>query len=133
MILKVENAFKQYGKKAVLKNVSFELKNGLYGLLGPNGAGKTTLINIITGILPADNGSLYCDGSNIFSNRKTIDSFIGKIGYLPQYPKFYKDFKAREFLEYIAVLKDYPQEQVSERIDYLVHAIIKTSQKRNKI
>ena len=45
-------------RKQALAGVSFTLGPGLYGLLGPNGAGKSTLINIITGSLKADGGTV---------------------------------------------------------------------------
>ena len=49
---------KKQQKKQALAGVSFTLGPGLYGLLGPNGAGKSTLINIITGSLQQDSGSV---------------------------------------------------------------------------
>ncbi|GHU35412.1 ABC transporter ATP-binding protein [Clostridia bacterium] len=133
MNLEIKNVTKIYGKKEVLKSVSFELKNGLYGLLGPNGAGKTTLINIITGIIQASSGSVFCDGEKVHNSRKTIDKFISKIGYLPQYPKFYKDFKAREFLEYIATLKCIPNEKINEKIDNLLEMVNLVDSQQKKI
>ena len=45
--LKVENVNFSYGKKVILKDISFNIENGLTGLLGKNGAGKTTLIKIL--------------------------------------------------------------------------------------
>ena len=56
MELTVQNLVKQYPKKRALDDVSFLLREGVYGLLGPNGAGKTTLINIIAGILRPTSG-----------------------------------------------------------------------------
>ncbi|MEG0751072.1 MAG: ABC transporter ATP-binding protein [Oscillospiraceae bacterium] len=102
MQLTISNVSKKYGGRYALKNVNLELKNGVYGLLGPNGAGKTTLINIITGILSADSGKILCDGKDVKDLKL---QYVSKIGYLPQYPVFYKDFKAREFLHYIAAVK----------------------------
>ena len=50
MILRTENIFKYYNKKAVVKGVSINLKQGeIVGLLGPNGAGKTTTFYSIVG------------------------------------------------------------------------------------
>lgn len=47
MELFMNDIYKKYGKKEVLKGVSFQMDSGIYGLLGPNGAGKTTLIRIM--------------------------------------------------------------------------------------
>ena len=62
MELTVQNLVKQYPKKRALDDVSFLLREGVYGLLGPNGAGKTTLINIIAGILRPTSGKVLWDG-----------------------------------------------------------------------
>ena len=51
MTLRADNIIKRYGKRAVVKGVSFEVNQGeIVGLLGPNGAGKTTFFNCVTGI-----------------------------------------------------------------------------------
>ena len=65
MELTVQNLVKQYPKKRALDDVSFLLREGVYGLLGPNGAGKTTLINIIAGILRPTSGKVLWDGKDI--------------------------------------------------------------------
>lgn len=102
MNLAVENISKSYGKHKVLDSVSFQLENGVYGLLGANGAGKTTLIKIIVRLLAADSGCIKSDGVDI---EKLGKSYFSSIGYLPQYPKLYKNFTAVEFLDYMAELK----------------------------
>ena len=65
MELTVQNLVKQYPRKRALDDVSFLLREGVYGLLGPNGAGKTTLINIIAGILRPTSGKVLWDGKDI--------------------------------------------------------------------
>lgn len=106
MELRFENIAKKYGKINALKNFSTILTNGVYGLLGPNGAGKTTLINILTGIENQTNGEIYFNDVSVKRERL---NFLSMIGYLPQYPNFYKDFKAREFLHYMCAIKDIPK------------------------
>ena len=49
-MIRIYNISKSYNKKEVLKNISIDLDNKIYGLLGPNGSGKTTLLRIIAGI-----------------------------------------------------------------------------------
>ena len=51
MELTVQNLVKQYPRKRALDDVSFLLREGVYGLLGPNGAGKTTLINTVEDLI----------------------------------------------------------------------------------
>jgi ABC-2 type transport system ATP-binding protein len=133
MTLKVQNISKSYGKHLVLESIDFELKSGLIGLLGPNGAGKTTLINIILGILPADGGEILADGENVQKNRKSMEKFISRVGYLPQFPKFYKDFRAREFLQYIAVLKGLEKKASEKRIEELLETVNLTNAAQKKV
>jgi ABC-2 type transport system ATP-binding protein len=99
---------KQYKGKYVLKNFSAELDNGIYGLLGTNGAGKTTLINILVGILKSDGGQVLLEDVDV---RELSTEFLSHIGYMPQYPGFYKNFEVLEFLMYMCVLKEIPKEQ----------------------
>lgn len=117
MELELKNITKKYSKKTALSDVSLNLKNGVYALLGPNGAGKTTLINIITGLLMPTSGTVLFNGTAIGKN---MQEYINKIGYLPQYPQFYKNFRADEFLRYMAVMKGIEK----KRIDSLVNELI---------
>lgn len=102
MELTVNGLSKAYKKKKALDNFNLSLSEGVYGLLGPNGAGKTTLINILVGLLKADTGQVLFDG---VPTEKMGMQYIEKLGYLPQYPSFYKDFAADEFLLYMCALK----------------------------
>ena len=62
-MLKLDGLCKRYGSRPVLQNLSLTLQPGeIYGLLGPNGAGKTTTINIICGLLKADQGTVTIAG-----------------------------------------------------------------------
>lgn len=102
MELKIQNISKSYDKLLALDCVSFALDNGVYGLLGPNGAGKTTLIKILIGVLDADKGKILIDNEPIDTTDK---NYLKNIGYMPQYPQFYKNFKVEEFLRYMCALK----------------------------
>jgi len=69
-ILSVKNLRKSYGKTVAVDGVSFEVeKNEIVGLLGPNGAGKTTTINMLLGVLEADEGSISIEGFDLKTNR----------------------------------------------------------------
>ena len=117
MEVRLEHISKKYGSKYALRDFTATLENGVYGLLGTNGAGKTTLINAFMGIIPAQ-GDIFINGTNI---RSLGSDFLSNIGYLPQYPKFYRDFSVREFLRYMCVLKGI--DQADARIDSLLDTV----------
>ena len=115
-----ESITKQYKGKYALKNFTTELGEGVYGLLGTNGAGKTTLINIFVGILKSDSGRVLIDGVDV---RKMGLGFLSRIGYLPQDPRFYKNFEVMEFLRYMCALKDIPKPQGEKRAKELLEIV----------
>ncbi len=85
-----------------LDGVSLEIGSGMFGLLGPNGAGKTTVMRIICGILSQNMGAMRINGIDFSEKREELQ---GLIGYLPQEFGTYENLTAREFLDYIAMLK----------------------------
>ena len=130
MQLRFEHLSKKYKGKYALQDFSATLENGVYGLLGTNGAGKTTLINLFMGIIKGDGGEIFIDSRNI---REMGADFLSKIGYLPQYPQFYRDFTVLEFMRYMSVLKDIPKEQAEARIQELLKTVNLTEAASKKV
>ena len=84
MILRADNIIKYYGKKAVVKGVSVEVKQGeIVGLLGPNGAGKTTSFYMMVGLVKPNEGVVYLDNTDITKLPMYKRAQMG-IGYLAQ-------------------------------------------------
>lgn len=103
MIFELRDIKKSYRKKKVLDGVSLKLEKGCYLLLGPNGAGKTTLMNIMVGLLKPTSGEILVDGNDV---KQLGDSYLERIGYAPQYPRFYPNYTVYDFLEYMSLLRD---------------------------
>ena len=120
MELKLEHISKSYGKNKALSDFSMTFTPGIYALLGPNGSGKSTLMNIITDNLKADGGEIFFDGENV---KKMGVRFREKIGFMPQYPGLYPNFTAREFLFYMATLKDIPKKQMKDAVESVLSAV----------
>ncbi len=81
-IIEANGICKNYGKKKVLQNVSFYVKQGeCVGIVGANGCGKSTLLSILSGINKPTNGSLSYAGENPSKNKKLFSQMIG---YVPQ-------------------------------------------------
>ncbi len=77
-ILSVKNLTKVYGKKKVVKGISFEVNKGeVFGILGPNGAGKTTTLEMIEALRPIDGGEVMLDGINVAKNPHKVKQVIG--------------------------------------------------------
>ncbi|MBD5090034.1 MAG: ABC transporter ATP-binding protein [Clostridiales bacterium] len=130
MKIKLIDICKKYGKQEVLKSVSMEFSEGVYGLLGKNGAGKTTLIGILLGIIKANSGEILIDGKPVRSQSK---EFLNKIGYLPQYPQFYKEMQVYEFLCYMAALKGLPKKETKNKVEWLIEEVNLTDAKKKKV
>lgn len=120
MILSIERLTKQYGSKIAVDKLNAEFGTGVYGLLGANGAGKTTLMRMLCGILCPTSGEIKLDGMN---NLDMGEAFREQLGYLPQGFGYYPDFKAREFMLYIAALKGLPPIYAKERADELLEMV----------
>ena len=96
MKLIIKNLKKDFDKKEVLKNISFEFEEGkIYGLLGRNGAGKTTLFNCLNEDIRIDSGEFILEDNGGQKKLKTED--IGYVLSTPTVPEF---LTGREFLEF---------------------------------
>jgi len=83
-LLTVNGLFKQFGARAVLRNVSFSVRQGeVLGLIGPNGAGKTTLFECLAGLLPSDGGALSMNEQRLAPNRRKTALFYLPDGVTP--------------------------------------------------
>ncbi|MCI8694145.1 MAG: ABC transporter ATP-binding protein [Lachnospiraceae bacterium] len=130
MKITLQNVSKRYKGRYALKDFTTELTEGVYGLLGANGAGKTTLINIFVGILGSDGGTVLIDGQDAKALGR---DFLSKIGYMPQYPVFYRDFTVMDFLLYMCALKGIPAQQGKERALELLGIVNLSEAKEKKI
>lgn len=99
-ILVIDNLVKIYGKKKVVKGISFSVAEGeIFGILGPNGAGKTTTLEMLETLRPIDGGRAILNDINIAEQPEKIKSFIG---VQPQTASFEEKTKLKELLEFFA-------------------------------
>lgn len=111
--LEVDCLCKSYRKKEALKEAGFTLQNGIYGLLGENGAGKSTLMRLIATVDFPTSGEIRYGGNNIFSMGEEYRELIG---YMPQDYSVYAGFTAKDFLEYMGVLKGISEAKLKVKI-----------------
>lgn len=118
-IKNVTKEFKSEGKKfCALDSVSFGIKEGeIFGLLGPNGAGKTTLINILTGLLVADKGSVTILGKDVARHRNDI---LEKMNAVSGDSKFHWLLTSKEILRFYFSAYNVPKAEREKRTERLV-------------
>ena len=128
MELKIDHISKQFKDKTAVDDVSLTLTPGVWGLLGANGAGKTTLMRMIANIMAPTSGTIFYDGQDI---RKLGEAYRNLFGFLPQDFGYSHDFTVKDYLEYMAALKDVPAKETSKIIDHLL-GILSLSDVKNK-
>ena len=103
-MVKITELTKKYGDVIAVDNISLEIEEGeIFGLLGPNGAGKSTTINMITGLLSMDKGSIWVMGKDISVNSNEVKK---NIGIVPQDIGIYEDLTSLENVMFLQVFMD---------------------------
>ncbi len=114
-MIEVEHLTKNFGKARAVDDISFTVGRGeILGFLGPNGAGKTTTMRILTGYLPASDGTARVAGYDVFEQSMEVRR---RIGYLPENPPLYPEMSVRTYLEFVARIKGVSSSDLSRRID----------------
>lgn len=108
---------KRFDRQFVVSDVNLKIKQGeIVGLLGPNGAGKTTTLRMIAGVLPPSKGTVIIDDKNIES-----EGIVKKrIGFLPENNPLYDELTVEEYLSFWSDMKEIPQGERQEAIDFVV-------------
>jgi ABC-2 type transport system ATP-binding protein len=119
MSIEVTNLSKFYGEQAAVNDITFSIKKGeIVGFLGPNGAGKSTTMKMITGFIPASEGTIKVCGKEV-----SVDAIETRkhIGYLPENNPLYLDMYVKEYLEFVG--KIYKLKNVRERVKEMIQLV----------
>ena len=101
-MLEVKGVQKRYKRKSVLKDVSFQMKEGeIVGLVGENGAGKSTLLQILALVLEPTAGELRLDGKRYKDDFKMLRQLIG---YVPQDISVWEEYTVEENMRFFEKL-----------------------------
>lgn len=115
LLIKVRNLVKRYGDNVAVDHLNFTVQEGrITGFLGPNGAGKSTTMNMITGYLAPNEGTVVIDGHDIMEEPEEAKRCIG---YLPELPPLYPEMTVREYLDFVSELKSIPKAHRAEEVD----------------
>lgn len=121
-MIEVRDLTKDYGPRRAINQLNFTINKGeVVGFLGPNGAGKSTTMKIITGFMAPSSGTAKVAGFDVFESPLEVKK---RIGYLPETPPVYTDMYVRDYLTYVAELKQVPRENIQKQVD---HALEKTN------
>lgn len=118
MLVEAQDLTRYYGGFLAVDHVSFGIDRGeIVGLLGPNGAGKTTTIRMLTGFLPASDGTARLAGHDV--RREPIQA-RRRVGYMPENNPLYPEMRVREYLAFRADLKGVARRRRRARLDQCI-------------
>ncbi|WP_088043712.1 ABC transporter ATP-binding protein [Bacillus sp. EAC] len=114
-VLEIKNLTKKFGDFIAVDNMSLSIEEGeIFGFLGANGAGKSTTINIISGLLRSNQGTVEILGKNTKKNSKFAKMNIGMV---PQDLAIYEDLTAYENVRFFAGLYGLRGSELNERVE----------------
>jgi lipopolysaccharide export system ATP-binding protein len=119
-VLRTENLVKYYGRRAVVNDVSLEVRQGeIVGLLGPNGAGKTTSFYMVVGFIRPNSGKVFLNDTDITSLPMYKRAQKG-IGYLPQEPSIFRKLTVEENIAAVLEMTRLNKNQQMEKLESLI-------------
>jgi lipopolysaccharide export system ATP-binding protein len=118
--LRTSHLFKKYKGRAVVNDVSIEVKQGeIVGLLGPNGAGKTTSFYMTVGLIKPEKGDVFLNDQNITSLPMYQRAKMG-IGYLPQEASIFRQMSIEDNIAAVLEMTDLSKSQQKEKLESLI-------------
>ena len=120
LVLRTEGLVKTYGKRTVVNDVSFDVKQGeIVGLLGPNGAGKTTSFYMTTGLVVPNAGRIFLGDLEITKYPVYKRARVG-IGYLAQEASVFRKMSVEDNIASVLELTGKPKEYQKEKLESLL-------------
>ncbi|MFD8815401.1 ABC transporter ATP-binding protein [Streptomyces sp. NPDC059627] len=122
MSIRVTGLRVRHRRTVALDSVDLALGTGVHGLLGPNGAGKTSLIRVLATVARPAAGRVELLGRDTAEHR-ALGEVRGRLGYLPQEFGYYPGFTVREFVSYVAWLKELPADRTPAAVERAVERV----------
>ena len=119
-VLRAEGLVKRYGKRTVVNNVSFNVRQGeIVGLLGPNGAGKTTSFYMTTGLVNPKGGRIFL-GEEDITKYPVYKRARAGIGYLAQEASVFRKMTVEDNIASVLEMTGKPLEYQKEKLESLI-------------
>lgn len=116
-MIEIQDVTKKFGQKTAVNHVSFTVPSGkITGFIGPNGAGKTTTINMITGVLQPDAGTILVNGSNIVSTPLQAKK---QMVLVPDTPDLFLRLTGEEYINFMADIYEVSEKDRKDRLSRL--------------
>lgn len=132
MVLRTEGLVKKYGKRTVVNDVSFDVKQGeIVGLLGPNGAGKTTSFYMTTGLVVPNGGRIFLDEKDI-TDAPVYKRAKQGIGYLAQEASVFRKMSVEDNIASVLEMTGRPREYQKEKLESLIAEFRLQKVRKNK-
>jgi ABC-2 type transport system ATP-binding protein len=118
-MIECQNLTHQYsGTETALDGLSLTVPKGeCFGLIGANGAGKTTTLKILSTLLVATSGTARIAGHDVVKDYLAVRR---SIGYMPEAPPVFPEFKVGEFLDYSAAMYGLRGDERQRRVDAVI-------------
>lgn len=121
--IETKGLVKKYGKRTVVNQVSFEVKQGeIVGLLGPNGAGKTTSFYQVVGLIKPDEGRVFLNNEDITQLPMYKRAKLG-IGYLPQEASIFRKLSVEDNIAAILEMTKLSKQDQKEKLETLLNEL----------
>ena len=132
LVLRTEGLIKRYGKRTVVNDVSFYVKQGeIVGLLGPNGAGKTTSFYMTTGLIVPNGGHIWL-GDEEVTDYPVYKRARSGIGYLAQEASVFRKMSVEDNILSVLEMRDIPRSYQIEKLESLIKEFRLEKVRKNK-
>ncbi len=132
LVLRSEGLVKRYGKRTVVNDVSFSVRQGeIVGLLGPNGAGKTTSFYMTTGLVMPNGGHIYL-GDQEVTDFPVYKRARAGIGYLAQEASVFRKMSVEDNILSVLEMTGKPRDYQMEKLEALIKEFRLSKVRKNK-
>jgi ABC-2 type transport system ATP-binding protein len=117
-VIEVDGLTQRYGSYTAVRELSFALEPGeIVGFLGPNGAGKTTTLKVISAFLAPSQGTVRVAGHDVQHEPLAVQRALG---YLPEHCPLYEEMRVRDFLGWVARVREVEASDRAQAVDAVV-------------